>query len=137
MKMNIQVIYDSNHGKSKIVAHKFNYDVKHISDFKLWADIILFVCPTYGDEELPLNMEKFLINLKTKNKLYVICELGNYYGYDDFEFGAKKIIEQTLIKLNWKNFHNNLSLDSMPTVDWNVFDVWKEGFENALRNVWE
>ena len=133
--MKIQVVYDSNHGKSKTVAQKFNFDVKHVNDFELWADIVLFICPTYGDEELPSNMEKFLINLKTENKLYVICELGNYYGYDDFEFGAKKIIEQSLNKLNWKKFHNGLSLDSMPNIDWNVFDVWKEGLENVLRNV--
>lgn len=130
--MEAQVIYDSNHGKSKIIAHKFDYEVSHVNNAKLWADLIIFICPTYGDEELPADMEKFLINLKLTNKLYVICELGNYYGYEEFEFGAKKIIENCLKTLLWKEFFPSLSLDSLPIIDWNTFYTWKGKLEHVI-----
>lgn len=133
--MTIQIVYDSNHGKTKSVVNQFVFvKNKADEDFKIWADIVLFMCPTYGDEELPHAMEDFLTNLTVENKSYVICELGNYYGYDDFEFGSKKIIEYNLKNLKWTKFYKGLSLDSMPNVDWKTFNKWKEGLENALQD---
>jgi hypothetical protein len=37
-------------------------------------------------------MERFLVrqHVDLSGKYYAICELGNYYGYDDFEFGASE-----------------------------------------------
>ena len=129
----MQIVYDSVHGKTKQVALKFP-DASSITQIdKLWADVILFLCPTYGDEELPHNMETFLISL-TDTKMYVICELGNYYGYEDFGFGAKKIIETVLNQKGWTKFHKGLSLDSFPTIDWNTFNKWRKSLEHALQN---
>ena len=131
--MKMQVIYDSNHGRTKMVAQKFNCDVSHVAEAKLWADVIVFICPTYGDEELPHAMEDFLTNLEIKNKKYVVCETGNYYGYDDFQFGASKIIEGCLDALNWKKFYPSFSVDALPTIDWEPFYEWKRGLENELH----
>lgn len=132
--MNIQLIYDSPHGKTKFVSSKFNCECVSAKNAVIWADIVLFLCPTYGDEELPHEMEDFLLSLKIRNKSYVVCELGNYYGYDDFTFGAKKIIEEHLNSLGWDKFYNGISLDSLPKIDWDCFFKWKKGLDHALQN---
>ena len=65
--MNIQIIYDSNHGHAKKVAESFNQKIYHVNDiFEIYEDFVVFICPTYGDEELPDGMEKFMLNLKLK-----------------------------------------------------------------------
>lgn len=133
--MKIQIIYDSKKGHTKKATSYFKYEIQHVLNAKIWADVVLFLCPTYGDEELPEDMENFIINLKIKNKLFVICELGNYYGYDTFEFGAKKIIKNKLKTLGWKQFYKNYSLDSFPKINnFENFNKWKCGLENALQN---
>lgn len=132
--MNVQVIYASNHGKTKQVADKFTQAENAENCTSLHGDVVIFLCPTYGDEELPFAMEDFLIKHTNRNKQYVICELGNYYGYDDFQFGARSIIEKILIQRGWLCFYKNLSLDSMPQIDWNVFYKWKEGLDDVLRS---
>jgi len=129
----MQVIYDSNHGRTKTVTQGFMCEVKHVSEARIWADVVVFICPTYGDEELPHDMEDFLTNIKLENKSYVICETGNYFGYEDFQFGPAKIIEGYLKKLNWKKFYHTFSLDSLPLIDWETFYDWKKGLENELH----
>ena len=62
--MSIQLIYDSPHGKTKFVSSKFNCECFSAEDAVIWADIVLFLCPTYGDEELPHEMEDLLLSLK-------------------------------------------------------------------------
>lgn len=134
--MKTAIIYYSKSGRTKKVANKFNLDKFRIpkeipnEDY----DLYIFLCPTYGDEELPLPMEDFLINLKLKNKKYCVCELGNYYGYDDYEFGAYKLIKFMLNKLNWQEFYNPLSLDSMPNINWKSFDCWITNLNIKINN---
>lgn len=130
----MKTIYASKHGHSKKVANMFVDCHDATSNPTLDSEIILFVCPTYGDEELHPAMEKFLISITEKTKKYVICELGNYYGYEDFSFGARKIIESHLKKLGWTEFFPSLSLDSMPSIDWQTFNDWKAGLDNAVQN---
>lgn len=132
--MKIKIIYDSMHGKTKTVAMKFSCEIQHVKSAKIDADVVLFICPTYGDEELPHDMEDFLLNLKPEKRYYVVCETGNYYGYDDFRFGASKIIEGHLNNLGWEKFYPSFSLDSLPTIDWEPFEEWKKGLQNALQN---
>jgi len=134
-KYNAQVLYDSVSNNTKKLLPYFDYPCEKVSSkTKLLSDLVVFICPTYGDEELPHSMEDFLINLKVKNKNYVVCELGNYYGFDDFSFGAKKIIEQKLLNLGWKKFYNSLSLDSVPKINWNSFFSWKTNLDYAIQN---
>lgn len=129
-----QVVYDTLHGKSEKVASKFNFEVSNCKNAILFADVVIFICPTYGDEELPHMMEDYLLSINSNPRYFVVCELGNYYGYDDFTFGAKKIIESYLINIGWKKFFKGLSLDSIPTIDWQIFFKWKEELEYALQN---
>lgn len=130
-----KIIYCSINGRSKRVAKLFEnqHDVRNSPT--LDSEFIIFICPTYGDAELPLLMEEYLLKIKVKNKLYTTVELGNYYGYDDFTFGAKKIIKNHLSTLNWIEFFPSLSLDSMPKIDLKTFFSWKSQVEDAIKNI--
>lgn len=125
------IIYTSKHNHTKKVASFFSdlFDVCHVKDVKDidYYDLVFFICPTYGDEELPFDMEDFLINLKSKNKLYIVCELGNYFGLDELEWGAAKIIKNVLNDLNWKEYYKSLSLDSYPKINEEQLIKWKSG----------
>lgn len=118
------VIYDSNSGSTKKIALNICSDARHYTEVDNLEeyDLIVFVCPTYGDEELSLGMEKFLICLKNKKK-FAVCETGNYYGFDDFSFGSRKIIEQLLIGSGWDNI-GGFSLDSYKPIKWEAFEKW-------------
>jgi len=117
--------FSSSSGKSLKVAKSFNMlllDVEKNPNIKKYKNIII-VCPTYGDEELPLAMEKYLLKLKLKNKNYAVCELGNFFGFEK-EFGALRIIKYQLSLLGW-NLIDEISIDSNPDIDWEVFENWK------------
>jgi flavodoxin len=131
------IIYDSKKGHSKTIAESVGIPCVNVNcypDLKLYRKVI-FVCPTYGDEELPEEMEKFIVNLKVTNKKFTICELGNYYGYDDPEFGAAKIIRYHLFKLQWQEFMKQLSLDSLPKINWSIFNQWKTELLHKCQSV--
>lgn len=122
------VLYYSKGGNSLKVAKFFNLpliDVKTNPNLEKYNCLII-VCPTYGDEELPFEMEDFLINLKTFNKKYAVCELGNRFGHEGEEgFGAAVIIEYLLDKLNWQKI-DRISLDSIPDIDWENLQKWTD-----------
>lgn len=99
---------------------------------ELTDELILIFCPTYGDGEIEEHMEDFLIGLNVRNKKFVVCELGNYYGYDDYEFGAAKTIIGHLKSLDWQMIYPVLSLDSMPIIDWSAYNAWVEGLWTKL-----
>ena len=128
------VLYYSKGGNSLQVAESFSLPLLNVEDnpnVEKYSNYII-VSPTYGDEELPFEMEDFLINLKVKNKKYAICELGNRFGHEGEEgFGARIIIENILQKLQWFKV-SSISLDSVPTVDWNELKKWttKKLFKN-------
>lgn len=128
------IVYASRHGHSARVAkdigwhHVFN--AKDNPDLKCF-DIILFVCPTYGDGELPPAMENYLLTLNGRKK-YAICELGHYHGYENLQFGAATIIERHLDALGWQKFAPTLSLDAQPHIDWDNLRPWKEELEQCL-----
>jgi flavodoxin I len=134
------LIYSSKHGRTKKVVEAF------LSRFKINShnvaegnidlndyDLILIFSPTYGDGEVEEQMEDFLMDLDVHNKKFAVCELGNYYGYDDYEFGAAKIIITHLKSLKWEIIYPTLSLDSMPTINWPAFDAWKEGLKCLIE----
>jgi flavodoxin len=96
--------------------------------------LVIIVTSNYGDEELPLPMEQFLLKIKEKNKFFTIIELGNYYGYDEYNFGAQKIIKNYLQSLDLQEFFPSLSLDSFPKMDIGLFLSWKEKLEHYVQN---
>jgi flavodoxin len=124
--MKIQTIYSSVKNKTKLVANCFENSLNIKTNPIIDCDLLIILCPTYGDEELPLEMEDYLLGIQIINlKFFAICELGNYYGYEDFTFGAGIIIKKYFEKLGFSEFHPMLSLDSIPKIDWNIFDKWK------------
>lgn len=135
--MNAVVLYGSSRGSTRQAVARLSsyfefpfqvFDVKRVEDVGTLGryDLFLVFSPTYGDAELQPDMEKFITGFKLdmSNKYYAICELGNYYGYDDFEFGAMKIIRYHLDKLHGKELIKPLSMDSLPKKDWEAFVAW-------------
>ena len=81
-------------------------------------------------------MEEFLkhFNLDLSTKKYVICETGNYYGYDNFELGAKKIIDWHLKNLGATEYYKGFSLDTLPRIDWKSFEKWIKELNARIAN---
>lgn len=75
-----------------------------------------------GDEELPQPMEDYLFNLKQFNKKYLVCELGNYFGFENY-CGSKKVACQILDSLGWIKI-SEVSLDSLPKLDLISLEIW-------------
>jgi|688.fasta_scaffold42161_6 hypothetical protein len=126
-------LYDSIHGHSKSVALKFDLNAIHVSHSPPLQGIVAFFCPTYGDEELPPEMDGFIYRIQTESLQYVLCELGNYFGQDDFEFGAARIIKTKLDSLGWSQIGRTLSLDSFPKIDWSAFYDWKNDIGSIIK----
>ena len=144
--MKTAIVYASSHGKTRKVlaeVQKFLcvspdvFDVKDGVDPERLAayDLLAFFCPTYGDEELQDDFEKFLLqfDLDLTGKQFVICELGNYYGYEDFSFGAMPIIRRRLLELHGRELCEPLSLDSFPRTHWGHLEDWVEHVNEKLH----
>ena len=147
--MKTVVLYASSHGSTRrvvktlaeMVQFQFDcFDVKSLTDLSSMNkyDVFLFFSPTYGNEELQLDMERFIIKFKLdmSNKYYAICELGNYYGYEG-DFGAMKIIRHHLKQLRGTELVSPLSMDSLPKKDWKAFGTWCGKLNDTLRDAHE
>jgi flavodoxin len=145
--MKIALLYGSSHGRTRKAVNEslerlaIKPDVFNVKDEPLKGnlsdyDLLMFFCPTYGDEELQPDMEKFITNfsLDLTGKRFVICELGNYYGYEDFSFGAMPILKRHLIGLSAEELCSPLSLDAMPRVEWGQLHRWIEYVNGNLNN---
>ena len=89
------------------------------------ASRLFIVASTWGDGELQDYMEGLFIRstpISVPIDTYII-ELGNYYGYDDFEFGALKIMEVCAAQLGL-GIKSRISVDSLPRIDWDTFGRW-------------
>ena len=145
--MNSLVLYGSSHGTTKNIVKNlgkffsFKFDVFNVKGLDpivlLQYDLIIFFSPTYGDEELQIDVEDFLqqIDFSLHGKLIVVIELGNYYGYEKQCFGARKILTNILTIRGAKEFYPGFSLDSLPRIDWNTFSRWADGLSERVRNV--
>jgi flavodoxin len=136
--MKTALLYGSSNGRTRKAVNESLaclavkpdvFDVKddqaeHVSNY----DLLMFFSPTYGDEELQHDMEEFIrrFSLDLTGKQFAICELGNFYGYEDFSFGAMPILRRRLLELGGKELCSPLSLDSMPRVNWEHLKRWIE-----------
>lgn len=145
--MKIALVYGSSHGRTRKAVNESLerltikpevFNVKELLSAQQLTgfDILMFFSPTYGDEELQPDMEKFITNfsLDMSGKSFVICELGNYYGYEDFSFGAMSIIRRLLLELGGKELCSPLSLDAMPRVEWSHLHRWVEYVNGNLNS---
>jgi len=87
-------------------------------------ELIMFVVSNVGDEELPQQTENFLCNLGLRNKEYMVCELGNYLGLENY-CGCKQVLIKLLNKLGWHKVADT-SIDSMPSLDLIALNTWIE-----------
>jgi flavodoxin len=89
------------------------------------ADVALFITATYGDQELQDDMERFLVSTRISASVrYVICEIGNYYGYDDYRFGSGDLTDRILAAKGARRQMSVASIDSLPKLDWKGIDQW-------------
>ena len=145
-RRDVVVLYASTYGTTRAVVKRLAelaqfpfdcFDVKDIDDAAVLQHyrLFLFFAPTYGNEELQPDMERFLINvpLDMSDKWYAVCELGNYYGFDT-EFGAMKIMRHHLQQWCGKELIGPLSMDTLPKRDWQAFTIWCERLNAVLRD---
>jgi flavodoxin len=135
--MKVLIIYGSTRGNTRLVAtrmpdkltfHADVQDVKALRDVDVLHqyDVLVFLASTWGDGELQVDMERFLVGhpVDLSGKRYAICELGNYYGYDDFEFGALRILQYQLQQWGGRELVEPFCMDSLPRKDWTGFARW-------------
>jgi flavodoxin len=97
-------------------------------------DYAIFICPTYGDEELEINMERFIVALKSKevpSRSFSVIELGLYRGYDVTTMGAARLVSSWLRHICWIERVPSLSLDS---VNNDFFIVLKNWLNKYYKN---
>jgi flavodoxin len=144
--MKAALLFSSRHGRTRKVVDSamrqlslspdvFDVGAGSVHEKLRDYELLLFFAPTYGDEELEQDMEAFLAGLTQdlSGKRFVICELGNYYGYEDFSFGAMRILRRRLLELNGRELCAPLSLDSFPRLDWSQFDRWVASVNRSLN----
>lgn len=127
-KNNITVLHNNKKGNNYIVASILS---EHLQCNMIASednpkihqyDTIIFVVSNYGDEELCQPMEDYIYNIKIKNKKFLICELGNYFGFENY-IGCKKIVIKLLENLNWQKI-SDISIDSLPKIDLESLNNW-------------
>jgi flavodoxin len=125
----------ANYISNKLNISKINiYEKKNLNKIKR-SKIYLIIASTMGDQELSPQMENFFLSikkLKLKKKKYFAAELGNYYGYDDYTFGAQKIIDSFLPEIGIKKIFKTNSIDTMPKINWFQVEKW---LKSIKRNI--
>ncbi len=124
-------------GASSILANKLqlslrsettllNVSSETKTDKILENDVILFLVATYGDQELQLDMEEFMLSIQGEmmGRKFLVIEIGNYYGYDDYAFGAGGIMNDLLLKLQAIKAYKGLSMDTTPLHDTRAFEKY-------------
>lgn len=144
--MKIALLFSSKHGRTRKVVQEavshfsfkpevFEVTAAPAGEALLVYDVLLIFTPTYGDEELHEDMETFLhgLTIDLTGKKFVLCELGNYGGYDDFAFGAVQIIRRRLLELHATEFCSALSLDSFPRLNGGQLSRWVAHVDASLQ----
>lgn len=102
-----------------------------------WGSIehIVFIVATYGDQELQDDAENFISGIKhdLKSISYSLCEIGNYYGYDDFKYGSGDIVEKVFQNLGAIQKTKTVSIDTLPKIDWQGVEHWTKLLSNAVK----
>ena len=140
------LVFGSSRGNTKLVANRvaetFSQPVDvipagEVLDAGFFApyDICLFFASTWGDGELQDEMESLFVRMRLNlvGKRFAICELGNYYGYDDFEFGALRIMQHFLDASGGEELIEPFCMDSLPKKDWLGLSRWVAALETKLK----
>lgn len=84
----------------------------------------IIVVPNYGDGEIQAGVESFLVGTRVSFRRFSILELGNYYGFDEWGYGAADKIHRLLAERQGEQFFSHLSMDTLPKMDWTTLDRW-------------
>ena len=121
--------------KSHDAALKFGWPILFCSNNPELRDLdlLVVVVANYGDEELQPDMEQFLLSISKGRCLYALCELGNYFGFEDNSFGCKKEAIRILDSLGWRCVYE-ISVDSYPELDESRLMPWVEAVKKHDEN---
>lgn len=141
----VLVLYASSHGKTRRVADRVAKGIERAATLACVTDlhnpqqlldynVIVVCCPNYGDGEVQADMEAFLqtLDLDLHEQSVAVCELGNYFGYEGFSFGAMSIIRQELVSRGASELICPLSLDSVPRMSESQLQKWIDHLRGAL-----
>jgi hypothetical protein len=86
---------------------------------------LVIVTPNHGDAEVQEDVEKFLVARGHEVQQWVVLEIGNYYGFDDWSYGARERIA-LFMKRHGKPDEalSGGGIDTLPHVDWATLDRW-------------
>lgn len=78
----------------------------------------VIVVSCWGDQELKPDMEDKILGIVNKNIVsnWIVLEIGNYFGYDDFSFGSAITLSKHLKAMS-QIVVDAFSLDSFPKLD--------------------
>jgi hypothetical protein len=86
---------------------------------------LIIVTSNLGDEEVPEELERFLVKRGREVRNWTIVEIGNYYGFDDFNFGAGNRIAMHFRGLQTpRQVLTGVGIDSLPFIDFRTLDCW-------------
>ena len=144
----ILLIYGSSRGNTRLVAERLKRTLGWPLDLLEASDVadpgrlagyrvLLFFASTWGDGELQPDMENLLVRvpLDLVGRHYAVCELGNYYGYDDFEFGALRVLQHHLDAAGGSELVPPLCMDSLPRKDLAGLERWTVTLDEALARL--
>ena len=88
---------------------------------------LVIVTPNHGDAEVQEDVENFLVARGREVQRWVVLEIGNYYGFDDWGYGARERIA-LFMKKNGKGDEAlpGAGIDTLPHIDWATLDRWCE-----------
>ena len=92
----------------------------------------IVVVPNYGDGEVQAVMETFLVNTRLPLHHFAVLELGNYYGFDEWGYGAADKIHRLLSSRGGRPFFSHLAMDTLPKMDWPTLDRWIAALKKEL-----
>jgi hypothetical protein len=115
---------------AKIAAHIAQRGGVELVDFFTDRDApvpqaLVIVTPNHGDAEVQEDVEKFLVARGKEVQQWVVLEIGNYYGFDDWSYGARERIA-LFMKKNGKPDEAlpGGGIDTLPLIDWATLDRW-------------
>lgn len=98
--------------------------------------ILIFIVATYGDQELHDSYEDYI---RTKgnfnsNHKFSICEIGNYEGYDTFDYGGGIIVKTHVENFQAKEILPMYSIDTLPLIDDRKLNKWLDELSKKIEN---
>ncbi|MBL8488358.1 MAG: flavodoxin-like domain-containing protein [Rhodocyclaceae bacterium] len=141
--MNIAVLHSANPNSNSMrvaqhVRDRIGIPGFHVDDAEIPMEpetTWIIVVPNYGDGEIQAAMETFLVRTALPLRRFVVIELGNYYGFDDWGYGAADKVQRLLGNRGGQLVFTSLSMDSLPQLDWPTLDRWISALQLEVSHV--